>query len=93
MTHVNAFSLFSKPIDPMTLLFIARLQLAAGSHGYSRSHRADSNSSLCTDKSAESDGYNDMVVSEGGIIHLITSKNHYQFDLAWMLQRADPPPC
>jgi hypothetical protein len=34
-----------------------------------------------------------MVVSEGGIIHLITSKNHYQFNLAWMLQRAGPPPC
>ncbi len=42
---------------------------------------------------AEPDGYNDLTVSDGGVIHLITSKNHYQFNLAWMLQRADPPPC
>ncbi len=44
-------------------------------------------------KSAEPDGYNDMAVSDSGSIDLITSKNHYRFNLAWMLQRADPPPC
>ena len=43
-------------------------------------------------KTAEPDGYMDLTVSDSGTIHLITSKNHYQFNLAWMLQRADPPP-
>jgi hypothetical protein len=43
--------------------------------------------------SAEPNGYNDLTVSDSGHIHLITSKNHYQFNLAWMLQRAHPPPC
>ncbi len=43
--------------------------------------------------SAEPDGYNDLTVSDSGFIHLVTSKNHYQFNLAWMLQQADPPPC
>ena len=44
-------------------------------------------------RSAEPDGYMDFTVSDDGVIHLITSKNHYQFNLPWMLLRADPPPC
>ena len=38
-------------------------------------------------------GCNDMAIGDSGSIDLITSKNHYRFNLAWMLQRADPPPC
>jgi hypothetical protein len=34
-----------------------------------------------------------MAIGDSGSIDLITSKNHYRFNLAWMLQRADPQPC
>lgn len=38
---------------------------------------------------SEPDGYMDAVVSEGGgggLVHVVTSRNHYMFNLAWLLQ-------
>jgi formylglycine-generating enzyme required for sulfatase activity len=40
--------------------------------------------------SAESFGYLAITQTPDGIIHLISSKNHYMFNLAWL--RAPPPP-
>jgi photosystem II stability/assembly factor-like uncharacterized protein len=39
------------------------------------------------------DGNLGLAIGDSGSIDLITSKNHYRFNLAWMLQRADPQPC
>jgi formylglycine-generating enzyme len=43
-------------------------------------------------KSGEPDGYCAAAVSKDGTIHLITSRNHYAFNLAWLSTRPDPPP-
>ncbi len=42
--------------------------------------------------SSEPAGYNAAAVSDDGLIHLITSRNHYQFNLAWLRQLAPAPP-
>ena len=42
--------------------------------------------------SSEPKGYNAAAVSDDGLIHLITSRNHYQFNLAWLRQLSPAPP-
>ena len=42
--------------------------------------------------SGEPDGYNAAAVSDDGMIHLITSRNHYQFNLAWLRTLSPAPP-
>ena len=42
--------------------------------------------------SSEPRGYNAAAVSDDGLIHLITSRNHYQFNLAWLRQLSPAPP-
>eukprot|EP00051_Salpingoeca_urceolata_P021223 m.329846 g.329846 ORF g.329846 m.329846 type:complete len:140 (-) comp19758_c0_seq6:631-1050(-) len=39
----------------------------------------------------EPDGYMAATVSSDGMIHLITSRNHYAFNLAWLNTTASPP--
>jgi hypothetical protein len=40
----------------------------------------------------EPDGYMAGTVSMDGMIHIISSRNHYTFNLAWLDEPADPPP-
>jgi hypothetical protein len=42
--------------------------------------------------SSEPAGYNAAAVSDDGLIHLITSRNHYMFNLAWLKKLAPAPP-
>ena len=42
--------------------------------------------------SSEPDGYMAATVDETGAIHLITSRNHYEFNRAWLQAPVPPPP-
>jgi hypothetical protein len=52
-------------------------------------HGIDKNVFKLSDTRAEHNGYLAAVQTRDGRIHLITSKNHYVFNLAWLTQ---PPP-
>jgi sulfatase modifying factor 1 len=45
---------------------------------------------LMSATTAEGDGYTVARQGPDGTVHLITSRNHYRFNLAWLMQ---PPPC
>ena len=44
-----------------------------------------------TDTLAEPTGYLAAIQSRDGLVHLLTSKNHYRFNLTWLRQRPVPP--
>merc|ERR1711920_716239 len=52
----------------------------------------DGNAFRMSFNSAEPNGYMAATVTEDGIIHLITSRNSYSFNLAWLNTTAAPPP-
>ena len=52
----------------------------------------DGGSFLMSFNSSEQGGYNAAAVSDDGLIHLITSRNHFQFNLAWLRQLSPAPP-
>jgi formylglycine-generating enzyme required for sulfatase activity len=52
----------------------------------------DGDSFTMSFNSSEPRGYNAAAVSDDGLVHLITSRNHYQFNLAWLRQLSPAPP-
>lgn len=51
----------------------------------------DRNQFTLSDTSAESNGYLAATQTRDGRIQLITSKNHYVFNLAWLKQLPNVP--
>jgi hypothetical protein len=47
---------------------------------------------VCLHNTTEPNGYMAAAVSEDGIITLITSRNSYSFNLAWLKLKAPPAP-
>lgn len=51
----------------------------------------DGNNFTMAYNKGEPNGYMAATVAENGIIHLITSRNSYSFNLAWLASKPDPP--